>query len=84
LPVFESKILNTALAFLRFFSGMNANVRSDVSTEQTTHPITQRRKLLQLRESHRAEKPSKFLKYLEGFGEPLQTSVARSPQADKK
>ena len=33
LPVFESKILKTALAFLRFSREMNANVRSEVSTE---------------------------------------------------
>jgi hypothetical protein len=82
LPVFESKILNAALAFLRFFREMNANVRSEVSIEQTTHPITQRRKLLQLRESHWEENRRKFLKCLEEFGEPLQIfGLYDKPQA---
>jgi hypothetical protein len=47
---------------------MTDQVRSDVSTEQTTQPITQRRKLLQLREANR----ERYFKILEEFGEPLQ------------
>ena len=55
---------------------MTDQVHSDVSTEQPTHALTHRRALLAIRESHRAENRRKFLKYLEGFGEALQTCLA--------
>ena len=51
---------------------MNANVRAEVSTKQSNDALAQRRALLALRESHRAENRRKFLKYREEFGEPLQ------------
>jgi hypothetical protein len=61
---------------------MNDNVRSDVSTKQSTHALAQRRAPLALRESHWEENRRKFLKYLEEFGEPLQFfGVYDKPQA---
>ena len=61
---------------------MADQVRSEVSTKQTTHALTHRRALLATRESQRAENRRKFLKYLEEFGKPLQIfGLYDKPQA---
>ena len=79
LAVLPSYRANTTIdkQVCRSYRGMNANVRSDVSTEQSTHALTHRRKLFQLPESQREENRRKFLKLLKDGGDV--DSLSRRP-----